>query len=42
MTSIFLDPRRTVVFAGDPVTDCGRQTDPDGLAELWRRYVLDD
>lgn len=25
MTSLPLDPRRTVVFAGDSVTDCGRR-----------------
>ena len=29
---ILLDPRRTVVFAGDSVTDCGRRTDPEGSA----------
>jgi acyl-CoA thioesterase I len=27
----FLDPRRTIVFAGDSVTDCGRRDDPAGL-----------
>ncbi|WBQ06043.1 SGNH/GDSL hydrolase family protein [Kribbella sp. CA-293567] len=28
-----LDPRRTFVFAGDSVTDCGRRTDPAGLGD---------
>jgi len=38
LTSILVDPRRTIVFAGDSVTDCGRRTDPDGLGD----GVLDD
>jgi acyl-CoA thioesterase-1 len=42
MTSILLDPRRTVVFAGDSVTDCGRRTDPDGLGDGYVRNVYDD
>lgn len=42
MTSILLDPRRTVVFAGDSVTDCGRRTDPDGLGDGYVRKVYDD
>ncbi|WP_329003945.1 SGNH/GDSL hydrolase family protein [Kribbella sp. NBC_00709] len=42
MTSIVLDPRRTVVFAGDSVTDCGRRTDPDGLGDGYVRNVYDD
>ena len=42
MTSILLDPRRTVVFAGDSVTDCGRRTDPDGLGGGYVRKVYDD
>jgi acyl-CoA thioesterase-1 len=42
MTSILLDPRRTVVFAGDSVTDCGRRTDPDGLGDGYVREVYDD
>ena len=41
MTSILLDPRRTVVFAGDSVTDCGRRTDPDGLGDGYVRNVYD-
>ena len=42
MTRIFLDPRRTVVFAGDSVTDCGRRTDPDGLGDGYVRNLYDD
>ncbi|NIK56073.1 SGNH/GDSL hydrolase family protein [Kribbella shirazensis] len=42
MTSILLDPRRTVVFAGDSVTDCGRRTDPDGLGDGYVRTLYDD
>ena len=42
MTGIFLDPRRTVVFAGDSVTDCGRRTDPDGLGGGYVRTLYDD
>jgi lysophospholipase L1-like esterase len=40
MTS--LDPRRTVVFAGDSVTDCGRRTDPEGLGNGYVRNLYDD
>ncbi|MGZ0150462.1 SGNH/GDSL hydrolase family protein [Kribbella sp. WER1] len=40
--SIVLDPRRTVVFAGDSVTDCGRRTDPDGLGDGYVRRLYDD
>jgi hypothetical protein len=36
MTS--LDPRRTIVFAGDSVTDCGRRTDPEGLGYVRNLY----
>jgi lysophospholipase L1-like esterase len=42
MTNILLDPRRTVVFAGDSVTDCGRRTDPDGLGDGYVRNLYDD
>lgn len=42
MTSIFLDPRRTVVFAGDSVTDCGRRTDPSRLGNGYVRDLYDD
>ncbi|GAA1603320.1 MULTISPECIES: SGNH/GDSL hydrolase family protein [Kribbella] len=40
--SIVLDPRRTVVFAGDSVTDCGRRTDPAGLGDGYVRTLYDD
>ncbi|GAA1134697.1 SGNH/GDSL hydrolase family protein [Kribbella jejuensis] len=40
--SIVLDPRRTVVFAGDSVTDCGRRTDPAGLGDGYVRNLYDD
>jgi len=40
--SILLDPRRTVVFAGDSVTDCGRRTDLDGLGDGYVRNLYDD
>jgi acyl-CoA thioesterase-1 len=40
--SLLLDPRRTVVFAGDSVTDCGRRTDPDGLGNGYVRNLYDD
>lgn len=40
--SIPLDPRRTVVFAGDSVTDCGRRADPDGLGDGYVRNLYDD
>ena len=42
MTSLLLDPRRTVVFAGDSVTDCGRRTDPEGLGNGYVRNLYDD
>ncbi|MEV0283858.1 SGNH/GDSL hydrolase family protein [Kribbella sp. NPDC050820] len=42
MTSLLLDPRRTVVFAGDSVTDCGRRTDPEGLGNGYVRDLYDD
>ncbi|TDD28119.1 GDSL family lipase [Kribbella turkmenica] len=42
MTSLLLDPRRTVVFAGDSVTDCGRRTDPAGLGSGYVRTLSDD
>ena len=38
----FLDPRRTVVFAGDSVTDCGRRTDPEALGAGYVRNLYDD
>ena len=40
--SILLDPRRTVVFAGDSVTDCGRRTDPSGLGDGYVRELSDE
>lgn len=42
MTTILLDPRRTVVFAGDSVTDCGRRADPEGLGDGYVRNLYDD
>ncbi|GAA2841571.1 GDSL-type esterase/lipase family protein [Kribbella solani] len=42
MTGILLDPRRTIVFAGDSVTDCGRRTDPDGLGDGYVRNLSVD
>ncbi|GAA1596109.1 SGNH/GDSL hydrolase family protein [Kribbella sancticallisti] len=39
MAEGFLDPRRTVVFAGDSVTDCGRRTDPEGLGDGYVRQL---
>ena len=42
MTSILLDPRRTVVFAGDSVTDCGRRNDPAGLGDGYVHDLYDD
>jgi lysophospholipase L1-like esterase len=42
VTSLLLDPRRTVVFAGDSVTDCGRRTDPEGLGNGYVRILSDD
>ncbi|MET9276237.1 SGNH/GDSL hydrolase family protein [Kribbella sp. NPDC003557] len=40
--TILLDPRRTIVFAGDSVTDCGRRTDPAGLGDGYVRALSDD
>ncbi|MEU8221527.1 SGNH/GDSL hydrolase family protein [Kribbella sp. NPDC048915] len=40
--TIVLDPRRTVVFAGDSVTDCGRRDDPAGLGDGYVRMISDD
>lgn len=37
----FLDPRRTVVFAGDSVTDCGRRADREGLGDGYVRDLHD-
>jgi lysophospholipase L1-like esterase len=42
VTTILLDPRRTLVFAGDSVTDCGRRTDPDGFGDGYVRTLYDD
>jgi len=42
VTTTFLDPRRTVVFAGDSVTDCGRRTDPEALGNGYVRNLYDD
>jgi acyl-CoA thioesterase I len=42
VTMTSLDPRRTVVFAGDSVTDCGRRTDPEGLGNGYVRNLYDD
>jgi acyl-CoA thioesterase-1 len=35
------DPRRTIVFAGDSVTDCGRREDPDGLGDGYVKNLYD-
>jgi len=40
--SLLLDPRRTLVFAGDSVTDCGRRTDPEALGNGYVRNLYDD
>jgi acyl-CoA thioesterase I len=37
----FLDPRRTIVFAGDSVTDCGRRSDPAGLGDGYVKNLSD-
>jgi acyl-CoA thioesterase-1 len=37
-----LDPRRTIVFAGDSVTDSGRRDDPVGLGDGYVRDLYDD
>jgi lysophospholipase L1-like esterase len=42
MTNAFLDPRRTIVFAGDSVTDCGRREDPERLGDGYVRNLFDD
>ncbi len=36
-----LDPRRTIVFAGDSVTDCGRRTDPAALGDGYVKNLYD-
>jgi lysophospholipase L1-like esterase len=41
MTNAFLDPRRTIVFAGDSVTDCGRRDDPELLGDGYVRNLFD-
>ncbi|TWD79918.1 lysophospholipase L1-like esterase [Kribbella amoyensis] len=41
MTEPLLDPRRTIVFAGDSVTDCGRRTDPAGLGDGYVKLLAD-
>jgi acyl-CoA thioesterase-1 len=42
MSDGLLGPRRTVVFAGDSVTDCGRRVDPAGLGDGYVRNLYDD
>jgi lysophospholipase L1-like esterase len=42
MSIEILDPRRTVVFAGDSVTDCGRRTDPEALGDGYVRDLWND
>jgi acyl-CoA thioesterase-1 len=42
MSDGLLGPRRTVVFAGDSVTDCGRRADPAGLGDGYVRNLYDD
>jgi lysophospholipase L1-like esterase len=41
-TDNLLDPRRTIVFAGDSVTDCGRRDDPAGLGDGYVKDLYDD
>jgi lysophospholipase L1-like esterase len=41
MSSEFLSPRRTVVFAGDSVIDCGRLDDREGLGDGFVRHLFD-
>lgn len=41
MTEALLDPRRTIVFAGDSVTDCGRRSDPAGLGDGYVKQLYD-
>jgi lysophospholipase L1-like esterase len=42
MTDTYLDPRRSIVFAGDSVTDCGRRDDPESLGDGYVRDLFDD
>ncbi|WP_328330206.1 SGNH/GDSL hydrolase family protein [Kribbella sp. NBC_00382] len=42
MNHAFLDPRRTIVFAGDSVTDCGRRDDPAGLGDGYVKNLYDE
>ena len=42
MSDGFLDPRRTIVFAGDSVTDCGRRDDPAGLGDGYVKNLYDE
>lgn len=42
MIHAFLDPRRTIVFAGDSVTDCGRRDDPAGLGDGYVKNLYDE
>jgi acyl-CoA thioesterase I len=41
MIEELLDPRRTIVFAGDSVTDCGRRDDRRGLGNGYVRDLFD-
>lgn len=41
MIEELLEPRRTVVFAGDSVTDCGRREDRRGLGDGYVRDLFD-
>jgi acyl-CoA thioesterase-1 len=41
MTDTFSGPRRTIVFAGDSVTDCGRRDDPAGLGDGYVKNLYD-
>lgn len=41
MSASILDPRRTIVFAGDSVTDCGRRSDPAGLGDGYVKNLSD-
>ncbi|MFK4082753.1 SGNH/GDSL hydrolase family protein [Kribbella sp. NPDC020789] len=42
MNKLELDPRWTVVFAGDSVTDGGHRTDPTGLGDTYVRDLAHD
>ncbi|MFB6721452.1 SGNH/GDSL hydrolase family protein [Kribbella sp. NPDC056345] len=42
MNKLQLDPRWTVVFAGDSVTDGGHRTDPTGLGNTYVRDIAED